>query len=236
VVPEIRPAGTATQKGGLAPPVFFTLLVDQSQNVVASYRYDSFGTTMAAAASVAQPYQFSTKRIDEQTGLGYYGYRYYLPSSGRWLSRDPIGFSDGDINLYGFVQNNPVNMIDPDGRLAFLLPAVPPAVAALGKAAAYVGSAMIAGALIAEVIDDNTDMTDTNTWPDPPVDGPCQEGEPSRSKPRKRGEKSVYDDQGGEWRPHNPDKHHPEGHWDHKPPGNNQPWVDVDLNGNIIPK
>lgn len=73
-------------------------------------------------------------------------------------------------------------------------------------------------------------MTDTSTWPNPPAYGPCQEGGPSRSKPRKRGEKSLYDDQGGEWRPHKPAPYHPEGHWDHKPPGNNQPWVDVDQN------
>ena len=45
------------------------------------------------------------------------------------------------------------------------------------------------------------------------------EGPPSRAKPRARGEKSKYDDKGGEWRPHKPDKYHPEGHWDHKPSG-----------------
>ncbi len=89
---------------------------------------------------------------------------------------------------------------------------------------------------IADAIDDNTDMTDTSTWPDPPTDGPCQEGEPSRSKPRKRGEKSVYDDKGGEWRPHKPDKYHPEGHWNHKPQGKSQPWIDVDHSGKVITK
>lgn len=50
-----------------------------------------------------------------------------------------------------------MNAIDPDGRLAFLLPAAPPAIAALGKAAAYVGSAMIAAALISEAIDGDGD-------------------------------------------------------------------------------
>ncbi len=70
-------------------------------------------------------------------------------------------------------------------------------------------------------------MTDPSTWPDPPVEGECTEGDPSRSKPRKRGEKSVYDEQGGEWRPHKPDNYHPEGHWDHKPSGPNSPWTNV---------
>lgn len=75
-------------------------------------------------------------------------------------------------------------------------------------------------------IDENTDPTDTSTWPDPPVDGPLQEGDPSRSKPKKRGEKSLYDQNGGEWRPHKPDKYHPEGHWDYKP-NPKGPWKDI---------
>ena len=73
-------------------------------------------------------------------------------------------------------------------------------------------------------IDGNTDLTDTSTWPIPPVRGPLTEGLPSRSKPRNRGEKSLYDSHGGEWRPHKPDYYHPKGHWDYKPQGNNQPW------------
>ncbi len=44
-------------------------------------------------------------------GLYYYGYRYYSPELGRWLSRDPIG-EDGGLNLYGFVGNDPANLFD----------------------------------------------------------------------------------------------------------------------------
>ena len=50
----------------------------------------------------------------EGTGLSYYGYRFYQPVMGRWLTRDPLQEAGG-INLYGFVQNNPVNWIDPWG-------------------------------------------------------------------------------------------------------------------------
>lgn len=76
-----------------------------------------------------------------------------------------------------------------------------------------------------KVIDKNTDMSHPKTWPDPPTDKkPLHEGLPSRKKPRERGEKSLYDSEGGEWRPHKPDKYHPEGHWDYKPPGKDRPW------------
>jgi len=61
------------------------------------------------------------------------------------------------------------------------------------------------------------DMGDTGTWPTPPVEGPVIEGDPSRKKPKERGEKSYYDENGGEWRPHLRDPFH-EPHWDHKPP------------------
>ncbi len=54
---------------------------------------------------------FSTKYYDWETGLYYYGYRYYSPTIGRWLSRDPIG-EKGGRNLYGFVDNNPLNLND----------------------------------------------------------------------------------------------------------------------------
>jgi RHS repeat-associated protein len=59
---------------------------------------------------------FSTKRYDAQTGLVYYGYRFYAPDMGKWLNRDPLGEAEGR-NLYAFVLNNPSNLIDTDGRV-----------------------------------------------------------------------------------------------------------------------
>ena len=46
--------------------------------------------------------------------------RYYNPTTGRWISRDPIG-EEGGLNLYGFVGNDPVKQIDPDGRYVISL-------------------------------------------------------------------------------------------------------------------
>lgn len=86
-------------------------VLDASQQVVASYRYDSFGRLTGQTGSLNQPYQFSTKRYFSDTGLNYYGYRFYAPAIGRWINRDPIG-ETGGINLYGFVQNNPITNYD----------------------------------------------------------------------------------------------------------------------------
>jgi len=77
---------------------------------------------------------------------------------------------------------------------------------------------------------DSVDLGDTKTWPKPPVDGEVKEGEPSRSKPKSRGEKSLYDEDGGEWRVHKPDKFHPKMHWDYNPHDNlSSSWEDIPM-------
>ena len=48
--------------------------------------------------AASNPYRFSTKYHDDETGLVYYGYRYYSPNLGRWLSRDPIGERGGTVS------------------------------------------------------------------------------------------------------------------------------------------
>ena len=57
------------------------------------------------------PFGFSTKYRDAETGLLYYGYRYYNPQTGRWLNRDPIG-ELGGVNLYVYSRNSPIDTID----------------------------------------------------------------------------------------------------------------------------
>ncbi|MCP3889256.1 MAG: hypothetical protein GY702_10335, partial [Desulfobulbaceae bacterium] len=98
-----------------------TSLLDNTGSTVAQYRYDSFGKLVTTTGSLEQPFQFSTKRYDPDTGLNYYGYRFYNPSIERWMNRDPLGEAGG-INLYGFVQNNPVNWIDPWGLEVIIIP------------------------------------------------------------------------------------------------------------------
>jgi len=67
-------------------------LVNTNGAVVAHYEYDAFGNTTAATGAMAEanPFRFSTKYLDTETGLYYYGLRYYHPELGRWVNRDPI--------------------------------------------------------------------------------------------------------------------------------------------------
>jgi RHS repeat-associated protein len=68
------------------------LLTDERAQPAARYSYDAFGQTITAtgpAASINR-YRFSTKPIENGSGLAYYGYRYDDPVSGKWLNRDPI--------------------------------------------------------------------------------------------------------------------------------------------------
>jgi len=151
----------------------------------------------------------------------------------RWLSPDPIGEAGG-VNLYAYVENNPGNHVDPTGETAILLWPAMQYLGSLGVSGLVSLGLWDLGTRLSELADDQadagkkcqgkaidgeTDLADTSTWPRPPVDGPLKEGAPSRSKPAKRGEKSLYDEKGGEWRPHKPDAYHPEGHWDHRPSG-----------------
>jgi RHS repeat-associated protein len=96
-----------------------TAITDQSKTVVQRYGYDTFGAiTEVADPGFVQPYTYTAREWDRETGLYYYRARYYDPVEGRFISRDPIGFAGGDVNLYGYVQNNPVNWTDPSGEYA----------------------------------------------------------------------------------------------------------------------
>jgi RHS repeat-associated protein len=94
-----------------------TALIDSTQSPVVTYAYDPFGVRMKQVGTFEQPYQFSTKPYDPQTGLSNFDFRYYNAGLGRWMTRDPLG-ERGGINLYGFTLNNPLNWSDPYGLLS----------------------------------------------------------------------------------------------------------------------
>jgi len=90
-------------------------------SVAARYEYGPFGELLRATGPMAKanPFRFSTKYQDDETGLLYYGYRYYNPGTGGWPSRDPLG-EPGGANLYGFVYNNPTDHLDADGLRIYI--------------------------------------------------------------------------------------------------------------------
>ena len=87
-------------------------LVDSADGSLdAKYEYGAFGEPLRVSGTTIaadNPFRYSTKYTDEESGLVYYGFRYYSPSLGRFLNRDPIGELGGS-NLYAFVENDPVN-------------------------------------------------------------------------------------------------------------------------------
>ena len=66
---------------------------------------------------IGNPYMFTGRRFDLETGLYYYRARYYNPYIGRFLQTDPIGYSDG-INWYNYCSSNPLNCLDPSGCIS----------------------------------------------------------------------------------------------------------------------
>jgi RHS repeat-associated protein len=95
---------------------------DTMGNIVASYTYGAFGNLLSATGPLANIFRhhFSSKYYDAETGLYYYGYRFYSPSLTRWLNRDPIGEVDCP-NLYCSFVNSPVFITDPLGKTVFVI-------------------------------------------------------------------------------------------------------------------
>ncbi len=98
--------------------------VDSADGIVAGKRdYGAFGeAVITTGVAGSLPFGFSSKYEEKESGLYYYGMRFYAPSTGRWPNRDPIG-ERGGLNLYGMAENNPVNKWDYIGMLTLPAPA-----------------------------------------------------------------------------------------------------------------
>ena len=90
---------------------------DQSGNLVERYEYDVYGAptifdsndNVLNASAIGNPYLFTGRRYDPESGNYYYRARIYSPELGRFLQTDPLGYVDG-LNLYAYVGNNPTHM------------------------------------------------------------------------------------------------------------------------------
>jgi RHS repeat-associated protein len=78
-----------------------------------TYTFDSFGKQTASSGSLTNPFQYSGRELDSETGLYYYRSRYYDPTDGRFLSED-LPFIDG-VNAYSYVGNDPIDWLDSSG-------------------------------------------------------------------------------------------------------------------------
>ncbi len=96
-------------------------LADSGGTITSNLNYDSFGNVTSGSASTR--YTYTGRELDSETGLMYYRARWYDPQLGRFVSEDPIGFEGGDVNLYAYVENEPLNFGDPRGleRLNYVL-------------------------------------------------------------------------------------------------------------------
>jgi RHS repeat-associated protein len=91
-----------------------TSLTNAAGAVANTYTYDSYGNLTASSGSVQNPFSYTGREFDSETGLYYYRARYYDPSAGRFVGEDPIEFNGG-FNFYKYTVNSPINFVDPSG-------------------------------------------------------------------------------------------------------------------------
>jgi RHS repeat-associated protein len=106
-------------------------VTDSSSTPVERYSYDAYGAATISDGSgtalplnswgtphsaIGNPWMFTGRQLDEETGLYYYRARYYDPVKGRFLQRDPLEYREGNVDLYVYVSDNPVNALDPSGQ------------------------------------------------------------------------------------------------------------------------
>ncbi|MDY6823658.1 MAG: RHS repeat-associated core domain-containing protein [Thermodesulfobacteriota bacterium] len=97
------------------------VVADSAGNIVKQIEYDAHGYILNDTnPGFDLPFGFAGGLHDRDTGLVRFGYRDYDPDTGRWTAKDPIGFAGGDSDLYGYVLNDPVNLVDPQGLMSSL--------------------------------------------------------------------------------------------------------------------
>ena len=239
-----------------------TAMINGAGRVVARYHYDPYGNLLGMAGPLAQEnrYRYSSKQAQPYSELYYYGYRFYDPSLQRWINQDPIGEAGG-VNLFGFVGNDPMNVIDPLGldrhRLVggylFVYPPwwkfwkTEPDVYAgnsqlyqsvlrrEGIEDALVNAAVALAALELQkqlLEEQERRQTPPENCPRPPGWNEKWSWEPPTREKRSDAWR-WFDPEGGEWRRHDDANHDP--HWDYNPwKSPTDKWRNVDDDGQFV--
>jgi len=97
------------------------LVTDMSGQAYEFFLYNPWGENLyewnSGTSTWTSPYRFNGKELDQETGFHYYGARYHEPKLSVWLSVDPLAHQTDEI--YQFASNNPIYIIDPDGRYPY---------------------------------------------------------------------------------------------------------------------
>jgi RHS repeat-associated protein len=94
-------------------------LSNSSAALAGTYTFDSFGKLTASTGALSNPFQYTAREFDPETGIYEYRARYYDQSTGRFISADPIRMMGG-INFYAYVKNRPIVAKDPSGLVLYL--------------------------------------------------------------------------------------------------------------------
>lgn len=97
-----------------------TVMTNASGGELERTNYAPYGTARAFTGTLTTNYRYTGKELDAETGLYYYGARYYDPMIGRFISADSIVsdyYDPQDLNRYAYARNNPMKYVDPDGHV-----------------------------------------------------------------------------------------------------------------------
>ena len=162
-----------------------TSLANTSGSLAQTYTFDSFGKLTASSGSLTNPFQYTGRESDSETGLYYYRARYYDAATGRFLSEDSMRFVAG-IDFYPYTLNSPVNLRDPSGKNAGAI-AIPVAGticfgSGICETIIVVGGAVVTVALVAEAVSvylkgRTRAKSDPIPWPGVKDPGRCDDDE-----------------------------------------------------------
>lgn len=169
-----------------------TELTDTNGTVAKAYAYDAYGSILDSPGTVDQPYTYTGREFDSETGLYYYRARTYDSSSGRFLQKDPIlsptnqlmgeeGMFFGRttwllpayldetrmLNPYSAVFNSPLNFIDPEGLIPLVPCSIEEQLTKFCKKVQKVGKYARLVVVLCKILSKNPDAPDVPNYPQP---------------------------------------------------------------------